>query len=113
MTPAKMKPCTHPAPLLRLDDGSLECRLCAQTWVPSQVAEAAQAAADMAAGTAAAMLWDFHERAVEKYGAEVAQTVAPDAVTGGYAYTPDTCPGHAWQQSVCVHCGSSQFLGGE
>lgn len=68
---------------------------------------------DMVAGVMSAVMWDFHERAVEKYGRDVAEALkGPEGQDEAmFEYTPDICPGHEWSGGQCTLCGSSQFLG--
>lgn len=68
---------------------------------------------DMIASAASAMLWDFHERAVEKYGKQVAEAIEPSITVGDrmFEYSPDTCPEHEWHGGQCSNCGVSQWLG--
>lgn len=91
-----------------------KCDGCSAEFIPSfviggLVAAESTARADDIVAVASAMLWDFHERAVERYGKDVADAVTPEAQ--GPEYTPETCPQHAFAGGRCQHCGTSQFLG--
>lgn len=61
---------------------------------------------DFVVQTTSAMLWDFHQRAVEEYGQNVATAVQAQA--------EPTCEddAHSFANGVCTGCGISQFLGG-
>ena len=61
---------------------------------------------DFVVQTTSAMLWDFHQRAVEEYGQNVAAAVQAQA--------EPSCEddAHSFANGVCTGCGISQFLGG-
>lgn len=90
-----------------------ECEACGQQFVTLEEYEHVKAGADMAASVASAMLWDFHVRAVEKYGDYVAAAVAPDEALDGYMYNPDEEHEHEFYGGTCTRCGASQFVGTE
>lgn len=94
------------------------CTTCKEQFLPLSEAGdmiAAQVVdqADMVASVASAMLWDFHERAVARYGPEVARAVEPERTDDKsmFEYDPETCPGHEWNGSQCILCGSPKWLG--
>ena len=83
-----------------------------ENYVGMQAAAYASERIDMVTAVASAMLWDFHERAVERYGPQVAQAVAPPQEGEGmFEHTPDTCPQHEWNGGQCTICGASQWVG--
>lgn len=96
-------------------DNSVYCSNCTAVWyLPFVMAAEIEQRTDLVASVTSAMLWDFHERAVEKYGKDVADTVKPPGPSEAmFEYTPDTCPAHEYNSGKCVNCGASQFLGSE
>lgn len=86
------------------------CVVCNEIFLPRDSVETlVNEKIDLAVGIASAMLWDFHVRAAEKYGPEVAETVS---ASEGYQHTPETCPDHEFRDGACTLCGTSLFLGG-
>lgn len=98
-----MDVCEHNTVVKDPKDGHHFCRKCGEEFLPASVVADADRVADAVAATAAALLWDFHERAVQKYGADVARAVAPDSeLVAEHA--------HQYAEGVC-ECGDSIFLG--
>lgn len=98
-----------------------KCDKCNAEFVPAsmvgplvagQVAQQHGDTLDAMAGTLSAVLWDFHERAVEKYGSEVAAAMEQSEAEG-YDFEPDDCPEHIYEGGICIRCGGSKFLGAE
>ena len=88
------------------------CKHCGQTFVEAWVWTAEAVKADTVAATASAMLWDFHERAIEKYGAMVASALAPDGDTPSpHDALPDDGHAHEWNLGKCDLCGTSLYVG--
>lgn len=86
------QPCTHQSMSIDRDTGGWLCTRCRVPFLPmDQIDTLAAEKADMAVAVASAMLWDFHQRAVEAYGAQVAEPVAPDGIQedDDYMYAPD------------------------
>jgi hypothetical protein len=115
------KECRHLDVSARLSHGDWQCRDCGEQFIPMSEAGDMIAAqvidqADMVASVASAMLWDFHERAVQRYGKDSPQAKAVEAerVEGEsemFEYTPETCPAHEWSGAQCALCGSPKWLG--
>lgn len=107
--------CDHSNGLTQHDDDNgvtvHECSRCGYCFVGLDDYQKATASSDMAAAVASAMLWDFHERAIEKYGAEVAATVAPDSTVRPGQHFVDDGHEHDWDLGKCVLCGTTIFVG--
>lgn len=113
--------CAHRTVRTGTAAGSWECEMCGAPFMPLSDAGEMIAAqvidqADMVASVASAMLWDFHERAVARYGKDSmqAKAVEPERVEGEremFEYTPETCPDHEWSGPQCVLCGTPRWLG--
>lgn len=76
------------------------CESCGASFYPEGLVLEAQATADAVAATAAALLWDFHERAIEKYG-------------HGITVEEEECSAHIrGDDGVCTKCKDpSPFIG--
>ena len=81
-----------------------------RNFTPDEVKEMMSDQMDAVVSIVSAMLWDFHERAVEKYGPLIAAGVNPDdpSLQGP---DPETCE-HRFVQGTCVYCKTNEFLGG-
>lgn len=83
------------------------CARCEQPFYPQEVLDEVEARADVVAAAASALLWDFHTRAIEKYGIGVS--------TGPATKSDPICAdfGHRYgdQGGKCVVCSFSPFLG--
>lgn len=97
-------PCTH----MTVTQGELNgefiwtCTHCADQFVPVTQLAQAEATLDGIAGVMEAVLWGVMERAVEKYGPEVAQIEdAPSC----------DLDGHDFHNGTCKVCAARQFIG--
>lgn len=116
------KACAHPnitRAVTRDDTYMWRCTKpsCRMEFVPQSdvdviAAVMASEKVDMAAGVMSAMLWDFHERAVEKYGQRVAEAVGPNSPERDamFGHKEDDGHVHEWNAGQCVHCGASMYL---
>lgn len=88
-----------------------QCDHCGETFVTYDAWQRVSDVADGVAATASAMLWDFHARAVERYGQQVADAMKP----GHDAPEYEANDGHEHvydENSRCTLCGVGFFLGG-
>ena len=97
--------CAHARVDKAINEDLWACQGCGTQFFPAYAvpnAEVMDTALDAIAGTMSAVLWDFHERAVAKYGADV----MPDM--------PEDCD-HEFNsgQPRCTKCGYNPYLGAE
>lgn len=88
-----------------------KCDKCNAEFIPAfAVAGMVSEEVDTVAAIASAMMWDFHERAVEKYGKDsaVADTLKP-----GHDEPEECQPGdHIFENhDYCINCGKSRWIG--
>lgn len=88
------------------------CQRCHAEFIPAQGLpsipeldpEPLNTMLDAIAGTMSAVLWDFHERAIEKYGIPVAPETEEERECHHSTRN---------DKGTCINCGHSPFLGGE
>lgn len=83
------------------------CQPCGMGFLPIDLSQAVvtttESVLDAMAGTMSAVLWDFHERAVAKYGAGVMP--APDDID------PEDCDHEYRNGDGCSKCGHNPYVG--
>ena len=94
-------------------DNIAHCRDCTSIWLSASiVSERLAEEEEKVVSMASAMLWDFHERAVAKYGAQVGNVLHPDDDPSlMFEKTEEDCEDHEYENGECVKCGGSMFLG--
>lgn len=85
-----------------------QCVTCLVPFVRKDVSDDAVRYASASIDLVGAVLWDFHERALAKYGVPVMDQDEVEERTDCAAEGKE----HEWELGTCTRCGVSLYLGG-